>query len=185
MSACPPLEALVDYWIGDGDDADAAALEDHQWSCAACTRRLGWIARLDEASRALMRRGALNLPLTAALADRLAADGVRLRTYKATPNQDVACTIALDDDLVVSWFDAPAHDDERVAVEVRGPDGSLLDAIDDVPVDRATGSIILASSGDVIRRLPDITVRWHLSAVGPSGSRPLGDYVYHHTAPRP
>ncbi len=179
-----PLDRLVAYWLGDTTSvALDVELEEHQWACDDCTRRLAWLASLGDATRALVRRrGGLALPLTGALVDRLAADGVRLRHYRPARNQDVACAVALDDDLVASWLDADPADDERIDVELRGPDGALWQRYEDIPVDRAVGKVVLAEAGDRIRLLPTITIDVVVTAVGPRGARLVSRHAYHHTA---
>ncbi len=175
------LDRLVDYWLGELAPDEEQRLEEHQWSCEVCTRRLGWLAELAVANRALMRRrGGLSMAMTGDLIDRLAADGVVMRHYRPGPNQDVACTIAPDDQMVVAWLAADPADDERVDLEQRGTDGALWRRLDDVPVDRARGKVVIADAGEIVRQMPDVDFRIQLFGVGPRGTRELGAYLFRH-----
>jgi len=182
------LARLLDSWAdapGGDDDADALALEDHVFCCAGCTARLGWIAALaDAVPAALERKGGQRWGLTRELVAHLERRGVRLRHYRFGANREVACTVAFDDDLVVSWIPVTTADDERVEAELTAPDGTVVARFDDLPVDRRHGEIITAEAAETLWPLPDLVLRLRLTAVGPAHRRDLGELVYHHTAMR-
>lgn len=173
------LDALVDYWLGGPDD-----LEDHLFACDACSERLGRIAALAAAiPEAMRRRGGLPLALTAELAAHLERDGVVMRHYRPDRNADVACTVARDDDLAVSWILAEPAPDERVDVELTGPDGALWFRAHDIPVDPAVGRVVSAVASELLLPLSACTFHLRLLGVGPSGERELGAHRYRHTPP--
>lgn len=185
-SACDanlPLEALVDYWADHG--ATDESLEEHIYACDACSARLAWIAAVGEVMPAVLeRRGGRRMTLTAQAIDHLARRGVRLRHYHFPADREIACTVALDDDLVVSWIPVDLADDEELAGVMVGPDDVELLRFHDAAVDRDRNMLILAGPAEQILRLPDIRLRLRLTATGPRGLRDLGEYIYNHTAPR-
>jgi hypothetical protein len=188
VSACAAgvgLDRLVDYWI-DRAAAFDELLEEHVFACAACTTRLEWLAAIAETMPSVLeQRGGRRLVLTGDTVEHLERRGVRLRQYHFDDARRIECTVGFDDDLVVSWIPLEVADDETVSGIMRAPDGSEFSRLDDAPVDRARGALILASAAETLLRLPDIELRLQLSATGPRGTRELGELVYNHSAPRP
>jgi hypothetical protein len=177
------LGRLIDYAVVYGWDDEE--LEEHFFDCPACTARLQWLAAVADALPAVVQRsGGQRLVLTRELIDRLVARGVRLRHYHFDDNRRIACTVGAEDDLVVSWIPVVTGDDELLACDMIGPGGRVLATSDDMPFDRVRGELVLAEPADSLRRLPDMTMRLQLRAVGPAGTRSLGEYVYQHSAPR-
>lgn len=177
MSCAVTLDSLVDYWLGGPD-----TVEDHLFGCDSCTHRLGTIAALAAAiPEAMRRRGGMRLTLTAELAEHLERDGVVIRHYRPDANADVACTVAMEDDLSMSWTLADPRPDERVDLEVTGADGSLWLHAEDIPVDPAIGRIVTAVASAGLRPLPATTYHVRILAVGPAGERVLGEHTYRHT----
>jgi hypothetical protein len=175
----PTLPALFDYWLGDHADPDA--IEDHQFGCDACSERLGWIAALaNGVPEAMRRRGGVRLFLTASMAARLEREGVTLRQYRPARNADVACTVAMDDDLSVSWLVADPAPGERVDVETTYPDGTRVRA-EDVPFEPALGLLVGAVPSESLRPLPACVLQIRVLAVGPGGERVLSAHAYRHT----
>jgi hypothetical protein len=178
--SCPTLEALTDYWLGDGPAPEA--IEDHQFGCDRCTARLAWLAALAVGvPEAVRRRGGLRLCLTADLVAHLERDGVVLRQYRPERDADIACTVAFEDDLSVTWLLADPAPGERVDLELRGPDGVVRLHAEDVPVDPAIGRIVSAVASESLRPLPRIELSLRVLAVGPAGERTIGEYRYQHT----
>jgi hypothetical protein len=187
VSACAAglgLGVLAGWWRGDepgpGEPA-ADELEAHFFGCDACTRRLGWIAAVADAYAAVMhRRGGVDLALTASMVERLAQAGVVMRQYRPGPNEDVACTVTLDDDLTVSWIPVAPAAGERVDVLMTAPDGTAFIALEDAPVDPATGCVIHARAAEGLRPLPAIDLRLRVLGVGPAGTRTLAEHTFRH-----
>lgn len=177
------LDALIDYWADRG--ATDEALEEHVFECAACTARLAWLAALAAAMPAAVeRRGGRALLLTGDAAEHLERRGVRMRHYRCPPNASVACTVAPDDDLVVSWIPVDVADDETLDGVLLAPDDRELFRFDDGAVDRGRGELIIAHAAEALLSLPDSALRLRLSATGPRGRRELGECLFNHSAPR-
>jgi hypothetical protein len=178
--SCPTFQELTDYWLGDA--AELERIEDHQFGCDRCTRRLAWLAGLAVAiPDAMRRRGGMRLTLTAELVAHLERDGVVLRQYRPERNADIACTVAMDDDLSVTWVIVDPAPGERIDLELRGPDGAVRLRAEDVPVDPAIGQVITAVASETLRPLPAVELHLRVLAVGPAGERTLGEYTYRHT----
>lgn len=186
MSACDaklPLEAIVDYWVDHGTTDEA--LEEHVYACDACATRLAWIAAVGDVMPAVLeRRGGRRMMLTADAVEHLARRGVRMRQYHFPENREIACTVAHDDDLLVSWIPVDLADDEELAGVLLGPDDVELFRFHDAAVDRANQMLIMADPAEDILPLPDARLRLRLTATGPRGLREVGEYIFNHTAPR-
>ncbi len=178
-----PLDTLVEYWADRGTTDEA--LEEHVFACAACSARLGWLAALEAAMPgAVERRGGRRMSLTADAVEHLRRRGVRLREYHFTSNREVACTVALDDDLVVSWIPVDLADDEALSGALVTPDDREVARFDDAPIDRTRRMFVMVAAAEELLRLPDIRLRLRLTASGPRGARDLDELVFDHTAPR-
>ncbi|HUQ02206.1 MAG TPA: hypothetical protein VM261_06890 [Kofleriaceae bacterium] len=186
MSTCAAnvgLGALVDYWADRGVTDES--LEEHLYACDACTARVAWLADLGAMlPAALERRGGRQLVLTTDAVAHLERRGVRLRQYHFPPNGEIACTVALDDDLLVSWIPVELADDEELDGVMVDPAGVELVRFESAPVDRAHKVFITAMPAEQILLLPDIKVRLRLTARSPRGTRDVRELVYNHTARR-
>jgi hypothetical protein len=181
-----PLDQLLAYWRGELAGEEGEAIEAHVFGCDGCTRKLTGVAELARGVHAVVRGGGLRVALTAAAVDRLARDGLLLRHYRLAPGEQVACTVAAGDDLIVSWLRADLGEAARVDVLWTRPGGEVLARLEDVPLERARGEAILAVGGGEARTWPDTVFVMRLVAVDAGGvDRPLGDYTFNHTAFRP
>ena len=180
-----PLATLLAYWLGELDEAREAALDKHLLGCGHCSSSLQGLVDLAGEVRAAVRAGAVHAVLADAFVKRLAAQGLRLREYRVPHNGSVYCTVAPDDDLLITRLDAPLAGVERLDVELLGVEGAGRERLRDVPFDAAAGEVVLAARMERMRALPAATVRMRLLAVAPSGERLVGEYTFHHTPHRP
>ena len=176
-----PLATLLEYWLGELDAAREAQLDEHLLGCGHCSANLQGLVDLGGEVRAAVRAGAVHAVLTDAFVQRLAAQGLRLREYRVPHNGSVHCTVAPDDDLLITRLDAPLAGIERLDVESAGGGDAGFERLRDVPFDAAAGEVVLTSRMKQIRALPASTVRMRLLAVAPSGERLVGEYTFHHT----
>ena len=77
-----PWATLVDYWAGELDEAETAALEEHLFGCADCTATSARVAAVTEAVRE-----ALPPVVSRARVDRLRARGLRVRENAFRPDE--------------------------------------------------------------------------------------------------
>jgi hypothetical protein len=180
-----PLATLLEYWLGELGEAREAALDEHLLGCGHCSANLESLVDIAGEVRAAVRSGAVHAVLADAFVKRLAAQGLRLREYRAPHNGAVYCTVAPDDDLLITRLDAPLAGVERLDIERLGGEGAVLERLHDVPFDAAAGEVVFTPRMDRIRALPASTVRYRLVAMAPSGERLVGEYTFHHTPHRP
>jgi hypothetical protein len=176
-----PLVTLLEYWLGELDEAREGRLEEHLLGCGHCSAALRSLVDLAGEVRAAVRAGAVHTILTDGFVQRLAAEGLRLREYRAPHNGSVYCTVAPDDDLLITRLEAPLAGVERLDVERLGGEGAVLERLRDVPFDAGAGEVIFTPRMESIRELPASTVRYRLLAIAPSGERLVGEYAFHHT----
>lgn len=180
MSECAapiPLASAVDYWLGEHPATDE--LEEHLMACAACSAALERLAAIAGGVRTLVRRGRLPLVLTPALLARLEEDGVRIRHHRVDPGGRTACTAGPRDDFVSVCLTGDFRSGERVDVMIAEVPGTSR-RLEDVPVDRERGRIIVVQPGARIRLLPAHTVNIVVLGVGDEGERTVAEYTLDH-----
>jgi hypothetical protein len=180
-----PLGTLLEYWLGELDEARDGALDEHLLGCGHCSANLQRLVDIAGEVRAAVRAGAVHAVLTEAFVKRLATEGLRLREYRVPHNGAVYCSVAPDDDLLITRLDAPLAGVERLDLERLGVEGKVLERLSDVPFDAAAGGVVFTHRMERIRALPATTVRYRLLAMAASGERLVGEYTLHHTPHRP
>jgi hypothetical protein len=174
-------EELLEYWLGELDEAREDALDEHLLGCGHCSASLQGLVDLAGEVRAAVRAGAVHAVLTDAFVKRLAAQGLRLREYRVPHNGAVYCTVAPDDDLLITRLDAPLAGVERLDVERSVGEGPGVERLRDVPFDEAAGEVVYTLRMGRVRALPETTLRVRLLAVSPSGERLVGEYTFNHS----
>ena len=91
---------LVDYWAGDLPEGDASSLEEHLFVCNDCAQHLADIESLTRALGQVIRGARFGAIVTEAVLNRLARDGVRVRTFTLSPGDVVPCAVWNDDDVM-------------------------------------------------------------------------------------
>jgi anti-sigma factor RsiW len=173
-------EALLDWWVGELTASEADALEEHVFGCEDCAGRLAEIEALAASVRRLTEAGRFRAVVVPSLVDRLAARGLRVRTYRARVGETIPCGAAPGDQLLVS----------RVAVDLRGVkrlDLAMCDErwqerlrLTDVPFDAAHGEVVFAERVDSPEVKVANVLRFRLLAVEEGGDRELARYALAH-----
>ena len=179
-----PIEdrTLVEYWLGELDEAAEARIDEHALGCDACSQRLAEIVALADGIRATFRRGAMRVFVTDAFVKAAAEHGARVREYRVPRNGSVNCSVAPDDDMLVARLEAPLAGVHRLdAISYR--DGAAADVFTDIPFDPATGEVVITPKIAHIRTLPSHRQRIRLVAVEDGGERIIGDYTFNHAGP--
>lgn len=172
---------LAAYWLGELDDGAQAQVEAHVFACEHCTQRLHFLAETGAGVRALVRQGALAVVVTPAFLDELRAQGLHLREYRVGPGGSVNCTIAPQDDFVVSRLQAPLERVARLDAEVH-VEGGPHERYRDIPFAPAHGEVLMLPPAATLRAIKAPTThRVRLLAVDDGNERVIGEYRFNHT----
>jgi hypothetical protein len=175
------FEALAAWWLGELPAGEAQKVEEHFFACAHCAARLEWLAALPEGVRAALRAGALGMVVSAPFVEAMKRAGLRLREYRLDPGGRVDCTIAADDDAVVSRVRAPLAGVKRLDILEDIDEGRQRLELRDVPFDAVSGEVLFIVPPAALKRMPAHVARMRLVAVDEAGRRTLGDYTFNHT----
>lgn len=179
-----PAETLLDYWLHDSDLATTDAVDEHLMQCDACGQALDALAALGEGIREALRAGAVGAVTSAAFAQRLAGQGLKVREYRVPPGGSVNCSVAPDDELLVSHLDLPpslSQGVQRLDLHVEfSHEPGVRHERQDIPFDPQAGEVVVVSKLAQVRRQPAHTVQATLLAVDATGTRELGRYLFRH-----
>jgi anti-sigma factor RsiW len=172
------LGDLTDYVAGELSDVDAAAIEEHLFSCADCAERAAEFDALVRAIPAAIRADHGGLA-TDDILNRLARDGVRVRTFVLSPGAVVPCAVWEDDEVMVVRLRADLAGASEVTMSQRIAGNEVL---------RSTGPVAAGSQGEVIytlsaawvRQLPVVNVEILLTTHENGAERPIGRYTLVH-----
>lgn len=182
-----PIEfaKLVAYWLGELPPATEASVEEHYLGCADCAGRLEELAALASGLRATVRGGLLRGLVTPRFVEMMKAQGMRVREYRLAPGERVACTIRLDDDVVVGRMRVPLAGVTRVDVleSLDVGDGGAVQQwrLEDVPFDPDSNELLMLPSATALKKMPAHTLRVALVGTDATGERLLGEYTFAHT----
>ena len=172
MTACPvPFERLVALLVGELDEADASACDEHIFGCDACAAAAERLASLT-----LALREVIPPVISRAYRERLIAKGTRVQLTHVDADHPSHARFAADIDLLVHVLRGDLSRAERVDVEILAPDGTPRASVPYVPFDGVAGEVLIACQrhyeqwGDPIfrvlafeggerRRVGDYTVR--------------------------
>jgi hypothetical protein len=175
-----PTSALLAYWMGE-NVAEEAALEEHLMGCPLCSARLEALVQVGQGIRHATRAGNFHGVLSAAFIETLREDGLRVREYRLQPNTSVACTVTPDDDLVVSYLNAPLRDVQRLDLVFEDLVAGHALRMTDVAFDPAAGEVVLAPNTTALRAFETGPRRARLIAVNDGVERELGSYTFDHS----
>jgi hypothetical protein len=173
------LADLTDYAAGELPAPEAAALEDHLFSCADCGARAAQFEALVSAIRPAIRSAEVGGFVTDAVLNQLARDGVRVRTFTLSPGAVVACAVWDDDELMVLRL----RGDFDITSEL-----TLSQRIAGTEVARTTGEpgagphgeLLYAQPAASVRQLPAVEVEVLLTTHEGGHDRPVGRYTLVH-----
>jgi hypothetical protein len=124
-------------------------------------------------------RGAVPPVLSPARLERLAAEGLRLRTTEVAPGATATVVFARDVDLLIHRLRADLGGATRVDCEVRSGDGTRLFMFEQVPFDRERGEVLIACQRHFADFAPpDIVFR--VTAHGGDGPARVSDFAVMH-----
>ena len=168
---------LVDYWTGDLRGQAGAAFEAHLFACDECARYLAELEALARGIDRAVRAGGLPTVVDDAVLNRLARDGVRVRTFTVAPGDVVPCAVWDGDEVIALRLQGNFRGMRRVTVVQRVGRKELVRETD-VPVGRS--EVILAKPAAFIRETP--TARVDIRVTGRAGGvrRLVGAYTLQH-----
>lgn len=172
---------VVDYWAGDLTRAEEDRIEEHVFSCADCAREVAAAEALARSIAAVVREGRLHSVVSDAILNRLAADGVRVRTYTLDGAGVVPCAVWADDDLVVARIRADFAEVDSVTIVTRQASGDEIGRLSDVAVRPGQREILNAFSATRLRQLPPTRVQVTVTAQVGGGERTIAEYTLEHT----
>lgn len=176
-----PIDVLLAYWLHETDPATTDRVDEHLMRCDGCGEALDELIALGEGVRAAFRAGAVSAATGGDFVQRLAQRGLRVREYRLAHNGSVDCTVAPDDDLLVSRLQAPLQGVARLdALAELSIEPGVQRRQEDIPFDAQAGEVLIVPKIAEIRQLPAHTMRVTLLAVDAAGTRELGRYTFRH-----
>jgi len=178
--ACERTPAeLIDYVAGELSLDAAAEVETHLFSCADCARRAAELDALVGAIHQAVESAEVGGFVTDDILNRLAREGVRVRSFALSPGAVVPCAV---------W-----EDDELMALRLRGDFGrssefTMTQRVAGNEVVRVTAQIAVSPHGELVytipavwvRQMPVVDVELLLTAHENGEERPVGSYTLVH-----
>ena len=176
-------QSVVDYWLGDTDAATTEAIDTHLLHCDACGEVFDAVVALGRGVRDAFARGQVPAILAPEFVERIQAAGRRVREYRLPPGGSANCSIAPEDELLVSRVSAPLEGVERLdAVFTYSHVPDHEDRLRDLPFHADAGEVLFAHQVAMVRRQPSHDVSLRLVAVDAAGEREIARYTFHHRA---
>ena len=173
---------LMDYWRAALPSTVEERVEQHLMTCDGCGDRLREVIALAEGLRALARSGALQVVISDYFVERAVETGLQVREYAPPPGGAIQCTVAADDDLLVSRLALSLTTASRVDLSWCDPQGVEHHRMADIPIRADAGSVICQQSITWAKASPSSTMVARLLSVDEKGDeRLLGEYTFHHT----
>jgi hypothetical protein len=180
-TSCSSFGELADYWTSDVTPDDAALIETHVFDCERCARMLAGAERLRSGIGALARSGNVQAFVTDAILNRLARDGVRVRSYALGPGESVRCAVWADDDVLVTRLRGDFAGVESVDADLRLDSGEEWAHTRDIPVPAGATELVMALPAALVRTAPQSPIRLTLRASeGSPHEEILAEYVFQH-----
>jgi hypothetical protein len=177
---CLSFGELADYWTSDISDADAERIEAHVFECSRCARLLAEAEQLRHGIGALALAGGFQAFVTDGFLNRLARDGVRVRTYALEPGDSIRCSAWADDEVMVARLRADFTGIAAVDAEMRLPTGEPWGQSTDVPVREGATELVLALPATRVRDAPEGPMRLTLRASGSPAGAVIAEYIFNH-----
>lgn len=181
MTGCSriSLTDLDAYAAGDLAAAEAAALEDHLFACDACAGRAAAFDATVRGIMAAVRSGEVDGFVTDAILNRLARDGVRVRTFTLSPGAVVPCAVWEGDELMALRLRGDFGGATEVTL-VQRQAGAEVSRISAPLAPTVHGEVIVATSASLVRQLPELELELELSSSANGEERSVGRYTLVH-----
>jgi anti-sigma factor RsiW len=173
------LANLTDYAAGELPETEAAALEEHLFACADCGARAAEFDALPQGIRQALRSAEIGGFVTDAVLNRLAREGVRVRTFALPPGAVIPCAVWDDDELLVLRLRGDFAGASEVTLSQHA-DGAELTSTRGHIAAGAQGEILFATPAAWIRQLPVVEIDVLLTAHDGGDDRTIGRYTLVH-----
>jgi anti-sigma factor RsiW len=173
------LADLTDYAAGELPPTEAAAIEEHLFSCADCGARAAEFDALVRAIRFAARSAEVGGFVTDAVLNQLARDGVRVRTFGLSPGAIVPCAVWDGDELMALRLRADFGGASEVTLSQRVA-GTEVIRVTCPMAAGSHGELIYAQPAAWVRQLPAVEVEVLLTAHVGNEERPIGSYTLVH-----
>jgi hypothetical protein len=153
------LDELARFWLGDLDEREATALEEHVFECTACHHVVHGLAAIGSGVRVASMFDRLPpLPTPERLAE-LRASGMRLVILNLEPGDVAERQLDPETDGVVFVLHAPLSAVAQVDLEICSPAGERFLLVPGVPFDRTKGEVVLACGRHTAQVVPESLIR--------------------------
>lgn len=173
------LSELTDYAAGELSEPEAANVEEHLFTCAACAARAAELDAVVHAIPAALRSAEVGGFVTDAVLNRLARDGVRVRSFALAPGAVVPCAVWEDDELMALRLRGDFGDATELTLRQHAGGSELVHVTGHV-APSAYGEVIYAMPAASIRHLPVMDVDVLLTAADGDSHRLVGRYTLVH-----
>ena len=182
VPACDRLrfDDLVDYAAGELDADAATALEDHLFACEACASRAAAIDAMVLTIGPAVRTASVGGLVTDAILNRLAREGVRVRTYALTPGATVHCAVWDGDELMALRLRADLGQAADVTLSQRINGQEVLRVTGLVASTDDRGEIVHLLPAAMVRELPVVEVDVRLTVAAGPAEREIARYTLVH-----
>jgi anti-sigma factor ChrR (cupin superfamily) len=170
---------LTDYAAGELPETEAASIEAHLFSCADCGTRAAELDALVRGIRPALRSAEVGGFVTDAILNRLAREGVRVRTYALSPGAVVPCAVWEDDELMALRLRADLGDATEFTLTRRVAGTEVMRVTGQV-APSPQGEIICLESAAFIRQLPVVDVEVLLSVLRGGEDHQVASYTLIH-----
>ena len=150
---------LARFWLGDLEEREATALEEHVFECTDCHDVLHALAAIGTGVRVATTFDRLPpLPTPERLAE-LRASGMRLVVLNLAPGDIATRHMDLETDGIVYVPHAPLSAAAQVDLEICSPTGERFLLVPGVPFDRAKGEVVLTCGRHTAEVVPESLIR--------------------------
>jgi anti-sigma factor RsiW len=172
-------ETLLAWWLDELDEDEALEVEAHLFECDECGARLRELLRLRAGVRDALKGGHAAAAVSAEFIGRLREDGLRVREYRLEAGGSVACTVAPEDDLVVSLLRAPLAGIRQLDMEFER-EGETHRA-SHIPFDAGANEVAVIIPTAELKKMGVFQQRTRLYAVTLDSERLVGEYTFNHS----
>jgi len=177
-----PDSTLLAWWLDELDEEEANDVEAHLFECEECGARLRELLRLGAAVKRALLEGHVAGAVSGRFIDRLREDGLKIREYRLAAGESVACTVAPDDDLVVSYLQAPLEGVRQLDAVFDDDTGTFRTR--HIPFDAEANEVTFIAPTALLKTWNVAQQRVRLLAVAQDEERLIGEYTFNH-APWP